>query len=250
MASGTLITSKSADFSKNPLGYVPAVPDGLEYVGFYGGGGARTSRNFARGKAPGVLYGSPVYSPASVTLTPKSNYIATSVPQSESMTVLLVIAPITETPRSIIFGNADLAPASNGSFIMLPAVGAIDGFADLRFTVAQRSDSGQSVNINVDLPNSMRIGELCAVVARMDEVTRERLLMVPKTGERAVNVGSYPVDIGTTPMLIGSYYHNATFTAPVEFAAAAIYSRALSDGEIETLYRSVAGYYASLGISV
>lgn len=246
---GTTFTIKNADFSANAVGYVPAVPEGLEYLNFFGVDAVRTARNLAPGKPPGVIAGSPVYGENSVTLTPKTNYIATSVHQTASMTVLLVIDPIVETPRSIIFGNADLSPVSNGFFLMLPATGAADGFADIRFTAAQNSGSG-STNINADLPNSLPVGALRAVVARMDESTRQRMLSIPSAGARAVNTGTAPVDIGPAPLLLGSYYHTSTFTAPFEIAAAAIYSRALSDAEIAVLYRSIASYYARRSISV
>lgn len=252
---GVTITVPSADFSGSPVGYVPVVPDGLAYLNFFGGSAERTARNLAPGGAPGEIVGTPVYTTTSVRLTPKSHYIRTAVPQTASMTVLLVVKPLSIAQNAMAFGNfgsprTAAAGNSNGVFILLPANAGSTELANVRFTAAQPSGAA-SQNINADLPQSLRVGSLQTVVGRLDDSTKQRRIMVPATGLQTSVVGTLPTDIGVGPLLIGSYYDaTSAHIAPLEIAAAAIYTRALSDVEIARLYASVAAYFDRRGISV
>lgn len=87
---GVRIVVKDADFSDNAVGYIAPVPDGLEYLNFFGGSAARLQRNLAPGKPAGVMVGTPTINANSAVFTPLTHYIQTSAPDTNNKTLFVV----------------------------------------------------------------------------------------------------------------------------------------------------------------
>jgi hypothetical protein len=96
------------------------------------------------------------------------------------------------------------------------------------------------------------VGEWRAIVGRSRESDKTLSVFNKTAGLSGSTVMTQMPDLGAAKMRIGgtAVANGGSFANSVEIAAAAIYSRALSDDEISKVYSFLKGYYARRGIAI
>lgn len=261
---GIDFVAKNADFSANAIGYEPPVTRGVQYWGFIGGGAgvtdaaklARVRKNWISGKADGGIVGAPV--PA-VDYTSKfktaTNYIDTGVAETDAMTLLLGFRVPGATASN---PTTDLA--TNGTRPMMMGnmgTGGVGLYISGTTGLPSGVLSGAANYDNSGTP-AVQIGTLT-----IPDVTAWRmasLTVTPGTGFRlrglTSGISAYKADTrtrskntATSTIRIGSTGRN-DFLGEHDICFAAVYTVALTDAEIDSIYAAVKSFLAPRGIAI
>jgi len=263
---GIRIIVKDADFSDNAVGYSAPVPEGLEYLNFFGGTAARLQRNLALGKPAAVMVGTPTINADSAIFTPLTHYIQTFAPDAHNKTLFVVArVPATKVDSMLLSnsrsprttGPAGL-PTTTASSLMYRGTGTpgVDQVAEQFFATQWDGATNASSNPTAVVLNNRPVGTLNALIGRTNAgdgllaSTKYRKIDNKTTGAKLAGSFTGAVfDLAGT-YRIGSSYAAFAGTVPTEILFAAIWSRELTDSEIETMYQAVKAYYARRGIAI
>lgn len=241
----TVLVVPGADFSANAVGYVPAVPTGLEYLNFFTGS-AVIGRNLAPGKGPATVVGAPTQGDSYATMTSLTDYVQTNVAQTPNFTFFVVAGAGTETANFLI-GNFQSGSAAgawlwNSNFT--------PGDSLVRPTLA--------TNHNVDAPATVSLAgvEVAAplaptmLAAHYRTSSNEKVLWNATSGSLLVQTPDHPaVAVSANTYRVGSAVASA-ISSVTDIYFAAIYSRVLSTTERELVVNSVRAFYAARGIVI
>lgn len=256
--SGILIRVKGASFEANAVGFIPPIAGGLEYMNFFGGDANKATRNLAPGKPAAGLVGAPTYNEHSAIFRPGANYVVTSVDDAESMTFIAVAKSLSDANTMIVSNfsgpRAGGVGTTTGKALDFGSNGVIDGLVTNKM-FGPRWDGVSSAPVSpgvaiTGLQNP--VGEWRAVVGRARE-SDKTLSIFNKTAGLSGSVGVTQVaDLGASKMRIGgtAVASGGSFANAVEIAAVAIYSRALTDVEIDKVYSFLKGYYSRRGMAI
>ncbi|WP_152219706.1 hypothetical protein [Pseudomonas sp. SCB32] len=253
---GIRIVVKGADFSERAVSYIPAVEDGLEYLNFFGGSADNLRRNLAKGKPDALLVGAPVVKAHSAVFTNLVNYLKTAVDHTPSMSIVLVLkTPATEDDAMYVsnFGSQRKgAPAGTttlGTTTWFRGLGPVDGKGKLGQIVSyvEGATNPAVEPLEIDVPtNTIRM-----MASSFHTPTRQAKFVDKTAGysdsrtlpvDRTFDLGQ-TFNIGST---VGPYAPSTT--AEIYFAA--LYSRQLSDAELDAVYQSLKAYYTHRGIVI
>jgi hypothetical protein len=235
------------DLSAAAIGFIAPVMNGLEYWNFFGDA-ATTARNLVTGKPQGAVVGAPVLGAGFATFLHNSNFVQTGLVDQTEVTLLAVsrVPNKTNTQFKYVIGNfASPSTKEGGSNLLYnsPANGGIG-------TYASRNNAGTNVATSAYIGTtrdhslwSFNVGRIGAGIQRAEDKTSGEVANAPTTYPRqAPAVGAYR--IGSS---ISTSFSNLT---TVDVAWAAIYSRVLTDAEIDAIYLKVKLYLATKGITV
>lgn len=257
---GLSIVVKGADFSKGAVGYIPPVPEGLQYLNIFGDSTIGQGRNLAVGKPAAEVIGSPVVGANSVTLTPLTSFIQTQAADSESMTLMVIArSPVPRGNTMFISNYSSARKSASGttlatSLMMRPqsAPSAEQSYEEMG---AAEWDGSSAASSNFRSASLLRpIGGIQAMVGRREGVAAAKFRKYDnKTSKQSASSTPIPgtiFDLGQ-PYRIGCGYANygSGLVGPEVFFAA-IWDRALTDAEVETMYQAVKAYYAGRGIVI
>jgi hypothetical protein len=256
---GLSIVVKGADFSNGAVGYIPPVPNGLQYLNIFGGEGINQGRNLALGKSGAEVVGAPVVGQNSATFVPLTSYIQTSVADSDSITMMVVArSPVPRANTMIVSNYGSNRKAASGttfatSLMMRPqsAPNAEQTYEEMG---ASEWDGANSSSSNFRAASMLRpIGGIQALVGRREGVATSKWRRVDnktaKTSAVSTPIAGTVFDLGQ-PYRVGCGYTQYGSLVGPEVFFAAIWDRALTDAEVETMYQAVKAYYAGRGIVI
>jgi len=241
---GVLLTVKNADFSANAVAFVPPVVDGLEYWNYFGGTAANSVRNMVTGKTASSLVGSPTVGAGFISAS-QTDCVRTAILDQAEVTLLAVgrgPANVNTSGWGMMISNYGSGGASQGSSVAFVGSGSFKGGVG----TAVARVNGVDINAAPDLPSAdhsawtyaeARIGN---AFLRVRDRTRN-------TGS-TVTPGSARVTSGTA-YRVGAPYGGVT-TFGMDIAFAAIYSRVLTDAEVDSVYQRVKAYLSTKSIVV
>lgn len=262
---GLRIVIKGADFSKTAVGYASPVQDGLEYLNFFGGA-SPLSRNLAIGKPPVTVVGAPVVGDNSATFTQLVNYLQTGVADTHSKTIMMVAR--SPNPK----GNG--VGVSNYNSQRLNGGGAqITAATSLLFRSSADPDAGETgesfISSSWDGSTQASVGSGSAQILnrplggittlvgrtnggggvlagaksrRIDNKTFGLTVTLAEAANRMMDLGQ--------PYRVGSGYTSIDPAVPQEILFAAIWSRELTDVEVDAMFAAIKPYYAKRGITI
>lgn len=238
-----VLTAKGVDFSRDALGFVFPVMTGLEFLNYFGGSGDRTVRNLAPGKGVPTVTGSPVNAAAFATFRAGTDFLTTATLDQAEVTLIAVARAAPSSPATAykyLIGNYNGGGAAQGSNMFLNAA------ADSAPTVLAARTGNTTANlVSPDSAASFafyasRVG---AAYTRIDDKTHGLTASAAGMGDRSAPSGVY--------YRVGSSGPNLGLTdGRADMAFAAIYSRCLTDTEIDTVYRRVKAYLATKSLSI
>jgi hypothetical protein len=242
---GALLTVKGTDFSGAAIAFSPPVSAGLEYWNYFGDP-TKTARNLALGKAAASIIGAPGAGANFATFTGLTNYVQTGLVDQTEVTLLAVARPITPAAATYkhVIGNYNGTSGNQAGSSLLFNNVAQGGPG----VYNARSDGTNSQNSILFAPIGdysgfgFIAGRMGATASRYDDKTR---------GLSANGTFSYPRAASNGQLYrIGSAVSAATGTQAVDVAFAAIYSRVLSDVELDAIYQKVKTYLAGKSIAI
>lgn len=258
---GIRIVVKDADFSQSAVGYIAPVQDGLEYLNFFGGS-APLGRNLAMNKPAATVFGAPVVAQNSATFTQLVNFLQTSVADSGSKTIMAVGRSPYPKGEGVLVSNynstrAGAASTTWASSLMFRANADPDPTEIAESFIASAwdgstpasMDSGAAALVNRPL------GEISCLVGRASGGSALAATKTRRIDNKTANLtlsstfASKVFDLAQA-FRIGSGYTGITPAAPTEIFFAAIWSRDLTDEEVNAMYVAVKAYYAKRGIAV
>ena len=254
---GLRFTVKGADFSEKAVNYVPPVGEGLEYLNFFGGAD-KLGRNLAPGKPSGQVVGSPAFTANSMTPLQMLNYIQTGVPHTDEMTFMVVAKGPTDDVNSHLISNfwssrvGGVGNTVGASVMTMPVAPSGDGIGrEALAWSAWDGVSSTSLQITTNMPPHP-VAEMKAIAATISKANRVGEIFNKTAG---LSVKGAPLPDGTTTDLggefrIGSAYLSVSGAQPSEILFVAIWSRVLSEAEIDVMYQAAKGYYAIRGVAI
>lgn len=230
-----------ADFS-----FTPAVLTGLEGWWNIGLDAARSRKNWAPGKEDASAVGAPVYDATGhARFQSLASFLQTAVPETDDITVMVVARSLDTRADSnynpAFIGNyqgpALANPAVNSGGVLLWNHNALEQVrlqAYRRAADGSTTNAGSSNNITLDLDNfSCLFGVVSGLVAGAYDMTGET---------NSTFTHSLPRYRAAAPLRIGSAYSGPA--GHCDIAHAAVWSRALSEGERAAVYAQVQAYQA------
>lgn len=235
---GAQLLLSGMDFTANPMGFAAPVPNKLEYWNYFGGAAAKTANNNVVGKSKGTVVGTPVVASNYVTFVGNTAYVVTGLVDQSEVTFLAVARPTAGDGakyRYLIGSFASTAGANVGSNLYL------DNQTIPRPTIAAaRNNAGTDANVanavtgETDTSGfAFYAGRIGASLHRVDDKTRN-LNSVGSVANPRSTPNGVPYRIGDDAGVVS--------TGSVDFAWAAIYSRVLTDTELQTVYVNVQSY--------
>lgn len=239
------------DASELNIGYSPLVPEGLEYLNFFGGS-ISPGRNLAPGKSQAAVVGNPTAGSmtSGILLTPLSSFIQTAVAHSAQMT-FLTIGRTVGNGQHVGVSNFGTGVGNVGVSSRMPVSG---GNATSDLTVAYVSSAGAPTTSSRTTSASPVSNEAVAFAGRHNMTTSGALATqsdLLSKGLSAKSSGPLPAGASWTPgsaLRVGSGYANLGIAWSVLFAA--IWSRVLTDDELQKQYQQVRDFYATKGVSI
>lgn len=229
----------------------PPVTEGLEFWNYYGGA-SDMRRNLAPNKPAAIPVGDPTGGDFYIRCEGMIDYIQTAVAASEQFTLIAVAkavlpdagsAPLISNTGSI----SQTGVATTGAAIYLND--AATGNNLLRLTAQQAANSaGTSTTVVASTTDFNASTSGVQMFAGRCEADGDRVANVMGTALTATTNSALAAMLAQ-PYRIGSQY-NATADGVVDIYAAIIYSRALSDAELATVYDFVRMFYARRGITI
>lgn len=241
---GVLLTVKNADFSTNAIAFSAPVADGLEYWNYFGDT-TKTGRNLVPGKSAGTVVGTPAMGSGFATFTNSSNYVVTGVTDQREVTLLSVARANTPSQN---LSKAMISTYNGGGGTAAGSSLFFGGGGGAQATVAAARNSGGTdapvvTSITQD-PNTFgfftsRIG---AAYHRIDDKTHNLSGSGSVANPRSAANGQL--------YRVGGFVSGFTAGGLADIAFAAIYSRVLTDAEVDAIYQRVKTYLAGKGITI
>lgn len=241
-----------ADFSGLGLGMLLPVTTGLQGWWFPGTDAPKSIANKLSGGAAAAVVGTPVFSAGFATFTSLTNYLQTSIVPAASRTYLAVARkPVgvtwdgTNATKGVLLGNFGTSagsllytqtnPATGAANIADASYWSVGGTPTLRNTYAASAGSDFST--------------FALYAGVLDDTAKSRTHydLTRGTSTTAAETGNSVIP-GTNTVRIGSGYSN--YAGQVDLAFAAVYSRALSKPEIDSIYAFVKSYLSRRSISI
>ncbi|WP_130945779.1 hypothetical protein [Klebsiella quasipneumoniae] len=232
-------------------GIIPPVTANLEYYNLFNDA-TKLTRNFASGKPAATVVGAPTVNVENITLTNLGNYINTNVAQGQEMTIITIGQPTAASGNFVHWSNYGSTITNGGS-----------GLTSTDFARASVSTGNPSISLSysddsfatrktltygvASGADTIKLRAIASVFSQSGMTSRIRDLTNSKVSTNAIPTGGVLTIAGT--ILLGSHYTTVE-TSTGNLYAAMIYSRALTDSEINTLYASLKSYYTGKGISV
>jgi hypothetical protein len=232
----TIIRVAGADFSANPVGFIPPVADGLEGWFYLGGDLEKSVRNLAPGRSNALVAGAPTVETSHLRCTAGA-YLQTSIVDEGDFTLLTV----SKLPAEFDLGANFAWPISSfssGPGIFYRAVGA-----------------NPSAGLAIEAPTDVGGVSTYTQAFGPTDVTASAWTFWGGKFQTGVGFNNYDKTAGTSaaganannrfpqpgnPYRIGA--STAGSSQPIDVAFAAIFSRALSVDEIEAVYQAVKAY--------
>lgn len=233
-----VLRAKGASFSKNvgALQYVPPILSGLLGWYFLGDDLAASQKNWAPGGGDLTVTGSPVYGAGYATLS-GTNYFDTGYVDPAEFT-LLAVAKGTNTTSAYVSSFLN----SSSEYAMINA-GATNLFRAGGYFGAAGNFQRTSVNTYSDL-NRFEF-----IAGTGENAPQQLSFYWPRVAE--VTAGSAPANArtsGVRNILLGRAH--GTFLVASDMAFAGVYSRALSEAEISSIYSHLQTVMGARGISI
>ncbi|CAN7332410.1 hypothetical protein LJR143_001682 [Pseudoxanthomonas sp. LjRoot143] len=256
---GVILRANGVSFEANPVGFVPPVPDGLEYWNYLGVDATTSARNLAPGKAPGAVVGDPVFAGGYATLNPLG-FIQTQALQSADLTLVAAFRLTAEVSAQVMSNNssarkAPLTGSTFGASLWTQAGTLGDNNVGISFNQNQfdgtSAHNGQTTLI-ASLSNQAINTWRCVAGIHTDS-TNQSVVRNLSNGTSATVTASAPntiPDIGAGPFRIGYGNNSGLGTGASDIAFAAVYSRALALAELQAVYDHAKAYLAKRGISI
>ena len=252
MATGTQILIKNAAFESFAVGYVPPVVDNLEGWFFINETLAKAARNWAgEDKSDGVFGGAPATSNRFFSFDPvnRGDYLATAIDETAEMTVLGVIRstdsldgtltkPFFITNNNTGFSAGTPSRKSPGFSLYAASTTA------LSMQAARWTGSATAVETIGITHNFSNWSFVCARVSNA-----QKSVWSLSSSQRADAASSNPRDPALAKMRIGAAL-NTLNNGKSDIAFASIYSRFLTDAEVQAVYARVQAYLAPRTISI
>lgn len=218
------------------FGFNIPVTSGLEGAYLFGDGVSQAPKNYAPGKANAAVVGSLVAGANFITMS-EAGYIDTGIAETADMTILSVFRDST--------GTSDAQPGFVGNHSTL----ALGGVA-LIYSSAGANISGQAIKAQASdfasTPWSMASFTMVAYRPRGSAVSQISNLTTGSSGQSSSTAAR---TLSAQPIWIGRIPSNS-FKGLSDQVACLIFSRALSDSEINTLAVWLRAYCASKAINV
>lgn len=243
---GILQTVKGADFSASALGIVFPVTSNLEFINYFGDAATKTGRNLALGKGAPSVVGTPGIGAGYATFTNNTNYVQTALVDQAEVTHLCVARVNSGSPANAFkgmisnFAGTGVNTGSNlwfsNSASSPPQVQTSrnNGTTDASVTAALVSpDNAASF--------AFYAGRMGAAYNRIDDKTHGL-----STAGAVTNPRSTP---STVAYRIGSVLGVAG-GGIIDIAFVAIFSRCLTDAEVDAVYQRVKSALATKSIAV
>ena len=231
----------------------PPISDGLEFWNYYGGG-SDPRRNMVRGKPAAIVRGDPSANGGDFYIRCEGmiDYIQTAVAASERFTLIAVAKPV--MPDA---GSAPMITNTNSisqTGVVTTGAGiyfndSVQGNNLMRLTAQQAGNNAGANTVvfasTAEFDASVAGAQMHVGWCEADGRRRAKIMGTTLTGSTP---SALPAMLGQ-PYRIGSQY-NAGSDGVVDIYAAIIYSRALSDAELATVYDFVRTFYARRGITI
>lgn len=239
---GALLTVKGADFSASAIAFVPPVVEGLEYWNYFGDG-AKSGRNLVLGKPSATVVGAPVASGTFLS-TSAGNFVETGLLDQSEVTIITAGR------------GPNLVNASTWGMLVASYAGADNPGSALTFLQSSQvllgvlaGRSNGSGGVTQTQTNSTGNSDKAAwgfMEARIG-ATRQSVRDWTRNVGGQTTPASARVPNGR-PYRIGS--NTGAAQGALDFAFVAIYSRVLSDAEMDTIYQRVKAYLSGKNITI
>ena len=243
----TFVDAKADGFATARAIALP-VMDGLEFANFYGGD-SDPERNLAPGKDRAIMRGDPTALGGDFFIRCEGtvNWIDLPIQGLPEFTFICVAKAVLPDAGSIPL-ISNIGSASPGTSMYLNDAAAGDNMLRLS-TFKPVNNNGTTTNVTASTLDfnastagwQMFTGRSIAAGAVISKIMGSALAPV-------VTPNAYESILAQTYRL-GSQY-NANAKGPVDIGAAMIFSRALSDAELDQIYASARRFYARRGITI
>lgn len=231
----------------------PPISDGLEFWNYYGGA-SDPRRNMVRGKPAAIVLGDPVTDGGDFYIRCEGmiDYIQTAVAASAQFTLIAVAKTVLPDAGSApLISNASsisqTGVVTTGAAIYLND--AVQGNNLMRLTAQQAgNNAGASSTVVASTSDFNASTAGVQMYTGRCEADGDRVAKIMGTALTATTNSALAAMLAQ-PYRIGSQY-NTGADGVVDIYAAIIYSRALSDAELDTVYDFVRTFYARRGITI
>lgn len=252
----TIIKVAGADFSSNAIGFLPPISSGLLYWAFYGNTLAKSLMNLAPGGSGASVWSggaSPDVSAAYISTTGKINTtgkaLDTGIMATSSVT-LLSVGRSSDTlgstsTRPFLISNFNSTHGDGVYFSGTTGLpqGTLTG--TMSVSSGTPTTAGGSVSeANASLWGFRGISATASTNIKIFNRTTAQTTTVTSAVPRLART-DYGYSIGGGGGGVGG-----SFTGQADHAFAAVYGRALSDAEIDTIYAFVKTYLAAKSITI
>ena len=242
---GVLLTVKNADFAANAIAFAAPVTEGLEFWNYYTDP-TKVGRNLVPGKAAPSIVGTPGAGANFVTLSNNVNYLVTGLTDQAEVTMLTVArvnAGAAAGSFKYMIGNY----SSGGTAPLGSNLYFVNNSANTLATLCSRNNGTSDIAVAATLTPANSGSTFAFYAARMGA---SYLRIDDKT--RGLNASASTANPRSTPS--GNPYRiggagTTTGTGGVtDMAFAGLYSRTLTDAEIEAVYQRVKTFLSGKGI--
>lgn len=257
---GFFLEVQNTSFANNAVRFVPPVAAGLEFWGLFGGSGEKTKKNLAPNKPDGVLIGAPVIAEDHATFS-RYDYVETSVRDHADLT-LFVVARVFDEDTSgggTLFSTglaqprAGVSGSSSGvQFVYYSTVA--EGQEELRAHRYKFNGVADAPTVASPYPSQAVVTKQWALLAMThNSATHTTRLKNFTTGLTVSATAVAPnsiEDVVAATFKIGGQPGGASYAAPIDLAAAAMYHVALSDADSALVYDRLKKTMALRGIVI
>jgi hypothetical protein len=254
MANATVIQVPTGnDFSALGLGMLLPITTGLDGWWFPGTDAASSITNRKIGGTAATVVGTPTYSSGFATFTGQSNYLQTQATETATGTILAVGrrppgAPAydnTDPLRSVLIGNS----ASGLGSLLFTRSGAAITTTDINYQTTWTVSASPAVRATSTGSTSTNFNNWGFFAGVVDDTAKTRTAYNKTTGlsNTASETGNTRAPVATK-FRIGS--SAATYAGQTDVAFAAVYSVALTSGQIDTIYAFVKSYLSRRSITI
>lgn len=220
---------------------LPFDSTGLEYLQFHNI--KNPARNLAAGKPAAIVVGAVTGNDYSLNLSSRNYYIDTGVLQTADEYTLFHVMRAPATSIEISGISSYLGSSDVGMSLMFRSAGSgtISG-------ISAWTNTGGTVGIT-EATSTYTSSKDYAMAVRTEAGSRINNLTDAKTGRVAASAGAV-INKGTKSFLIGSTQGSLAAATPHTHYMSAIFSRRLSDDELQKLYVVAQNYLSAYGITV
>jgi hypothetical protein len=248
----TIIRVTGADFSANAVGFVPPVASGLAGWWLLGGSQSASVRNLAPGGSDAGVGGTPSYGAGYVSFDGVAgNYFTTSIAETADMTLIVAARSLdtfaTTTDRPQIIGTYQFGAVPHGITLAATAVGT-GGLPAASLTNWASYDNGTGTSMGHNVPGFDNFKALAAVVeSGVGRRTHDLTAGTSTTAATALTRVGAGISTRTVRIGMGAGLGSRGIS---DVAFAAVYTRALSAGELTTIYDFIQPILAGRGVTV